>query len=189
MTHPHKKEGVFTQLTQDRTPARSGKPQEHRDRRWTRQIQTGDKSAFEAELEQSPRPFASRSLIAPLRRPCVCGRAVVRPCGGEGRCPFCDSDLPIGGLQGGLVDVLRNLRVQPIVFLHPLSDPCPATMHLRTACATCRRYVRPPNRNSRSGLPVSNGTLHSFNRLPHPCCYDRTDPFDRRVVPDSLLHC
>jgi endonuclease/exonuclease/phosphatase family metal-dependent hydrolase len=46
---------------------------------------------------------------------------------------------------------------------------------LSTRCATCRRYVRLPNRNSRSGLPVSNGTLHSFNRPPRPCCYDRTD--------------
>ncbi len=62
------------------------------------------------------------------------------------------------------------------------------TTPLRTACATCRRYVTPSNRNSRSGSPVSNGSLHSFNRLRRPYCHDRTDRLDRRVAPDYLLH-
>ena len=57
---------------------------------------------------------------------------------------------------------------------------------LRTACATRRRYVIRPNRNSRGGFPASNETLHSFNRR-RPCCYKRIRPSCRRVVPDSLL--
>jgi len=58
---------------------------------------------------------------------------------------------------------------------------------LSTACAICRRYVNLSNRNSRSGFPVSNESSRSFDRTPHPCCYDRIDRLDRRVVPDSLL--
>ncbi len=51
----------------------------------------------------------------------------------------------------------------------------PPAWPLRTACATRRRYVIRPNRSSRGGFPVSNETLHSFNRR-RPCCCDRMRP-------------